>query len=47
MIDSERFKLLYGPSVVPRCAVDDKLYCEYRGRAANASWTIDVPRNYR
>jgi len=32
MIDSERFKLLYGPYVAPKCRVGDKLPCEYRGR---------------
>jgi hypothetical protein len=32
MADSERFKLLYGPYVAPKCAVGDKLPCEYRGR---------------
>ncbi len=32
MIDSERFKLLYGPYIPPKCRVGDKLPCEYRGR---------------
>jgi hypothetical protein len=32
MIDSQRFKLIYGPYVAPRCRVGDKLTCEYRGR---------------
>ena len=30
MIGSERFKLLYGPYVAPRCAPGDKLPCESR-----------------
>jgi len=32
MIDSERFKLLYGPYLPPKCQVGDKLLCESRGR---------------
>jgi hypothetical protein len=32
MIDSERFKLLYGPYVPPKCRIGDTLPCEYRGR---------------
>jgi hypothetical protein len=39
MIDSERFKLLYGPYVVLKCAVGDKLPCEYRGGTGKASQT--------
>ncbi len=30
MIDSERFKLLYGPYAPPKCKLGDKLLCEYR-----------------
>jgi hypothetical protein len=47
VIDSERFKLLNGPSVAPKRAVGDKLPCEYRGRGANTSGITDVPRNHR
>jgi hypothetical protein len=32
MIDSERFKLLYGPYLPPKCRIGDKLLCEYRDR---------------
>ena len=32
MYDSERFRLLYGPYVAPRCRVGDRLLCEYRDR---------------
>jgi hypothetical protein len=32
MIDSERFKLLYGPYKAPKCELGDKLLCEYRDR---------------
>jgi hypothetical protein len=32
MIDSERFKLLYGPYLPPNCRLGDKLLCEYRDR---------------
>jgi hypothetical protein len=32
MIDSERFKLLYGPYLPPKCKLGDKLLCEYRDR---------------
>jgi hypothetical protein len=32
MDNSERYKLLYGPYVPPKCRVGDKLPCEYLGR---------------
>src|SRR3954463_12796269 len=32
MNDAERFRLLYGPYVAPKCRVGDTLPCEYRGR---------------
>ena len=32
MIDSERFKLRYGPYLPPKCRIGDKLLCEYRDR---------------
>jgi len=43
MIDSERFKLLYGPYVPPECRVGDKLSCEYRGREVTVCGISDGP----
>ena len=43
MIDSERFKLLYGPYKVPKCAIGDKLRCEYRGREVKVKGMTDAP----
>jgi hypothetical protein len=45
MIDSERFKLFFGPYVPPECAVGDKLACERRGRevTVNAISWAPVP----
>lgn len=43
MIDSERFKLLYGPYVPPQCRLGDKLRCEYRGREVTVKGMIDAP----
>ena len=41
MIDFERFKLLYGPYVVPECKLGDKLHCEYRGRELTVKGMTD------
>jgi hypothetical protein len=43
VIDSERFKLLYGPYVAPRCALGDKLPCEYRGREVTVKRISEAP----
>ena len=43
MIDSERFKLLYGPYAVPKCALGDKLPCEYRGQEVTVKGMSDAP----
>jgi len=43
MIDSERFKLLYGPYMPPKCRVGDKLPCEYRGREVPVGGMTDAP----
>jgi hypothetical protein len=43
MIDSERFKLLYGPYLAPKCALGDKLSCEYRGREVAVKGMTDAP----
>jgi len=43
MIDSERFKLLYGPYVAPKCALGDKLPCEYRGREVTVKGMSAAP----
>ena len=43
MIDSERFKLLYGPYVPPKCQVGDKLRCEHRDREVTVSAISDTP----
>ena len=43
MIDSERFKLLYGPYVAPKCRLGDKLPCEYRGREVTVKGMTDAP----
>ena len=43
MIDSERFKLLYGPYQPPKCRVGDKLPCEYRGREVTVRAMTDAP----
>ncbi len=43
MIDSERFKLLYGPYVPPQCRLGDKLPCEYRGREVTVKGMTDAP----
>ena len=32
MMDSERYKLLYGPYTPPKYRLGDKLLCEYRDR---------------
>jgi hypothetical protein len=42
MIDSERFKLLYGPYVAPRCSLGDKLLCEYRGQEVTVIGMTDA-----
>jgi hypothetical protein len=42
MIDSERFKLLYGPYMPPKCRVGDKLPCEYRGREVTVTGMTDA-----
>lgn len=41
MIDSERFKLLYGPYAPPNCRVGDKLLCEYRDREVTIGGITD------
>ena len=46
MIDSERFKLLYGPYQVPKCKLGDKLRCEYRNREMTVEGMTDT-LNYR
>jgi len=43
MDDCDRFKLLYGPYVPPKCAVGDKLPCEYRGREVTVRGMSDAP----
>jgi hypothetical protein len=43
MIDSERFKLLYGPYVAPKCGLGDKLPCEYKGREVTVKGMTDAP----
>ena len=43
MIDSERFKLVYGPYLVPKCALGDKLPCEYRGQEVTVKGMSDAP----
>jgi hypothetical protein len=43
MIDSERFKLLYGPYVAPKCSIGDKLPCEYRGREVTVKGITEAP----
>jgi hypothetical protein len=43
MIDSERFKLLYGPYAVPKCRLGDKLPCEYRGQELTVKGMTDAP----
>jgi hypothetical protein len=43
MIDSERFKLLYGPYSPPKCRIGDKLPCEYRGREVKVRRITDAP----
>ena len=43
MIDSERFKLLYGPYAAPQCSPGDKLACEYRGREVTVKGMTDAP----
>jgi hypothetical protein len=42
MIDSERFKLLYGPYAVPKCRLGDKLLCEYRDREVTVKGITDA-----
>jgi len=41
MIDSERFKLLYGPYTPPKCKLGDKLFCEYRDREVTVKGMTD------
>jgi hypothetical protein len=43
MIDSERFKLLYGPYLPPKCRIGDTLPCEYRGREVKVRRITDAP----
>ena len=43
MIDAERFKLLYGPYLPPKCRIGDKLPCEYRGREVKVKRITDAP----
>ena len=41
-IDSERFKLLYGPYKSPKFKVGDMLSCEYRGRELKVRGLTDA-----
>ncbi len=43
MDDTERYKLLYGPYVPPKCRVGDKLPCEHRGREVTVRFITDAP----
>jgi hypothetical protein len=43
MIDSERFKLLYGPYTAPKCRSGDTLTCEYRRREMKVRGMSDAP----
>ncbi len=43
MIDSERFKLLYGPYAPPKCKIGDSLLCEHRGREVKVRCLTDAP----
>jgi hypothetical protein len=43
MNDSERFRLLYGPYVPPKCRLGDKLACEHRGREVKMRALTDAP----
>ncbi len=43
MNDSDRFRLLYGPYVPPKCRLGDKLACEYRGREVRFLCLTDAP----
>ncbi len=43
MIDSERFKLLYGPYRVPKCELGDKLLCEHRDKEMTVKGMTDAP----
>jgi hypothetical protein len=43
MEDSERYKLLYGPYVPPKCRIGDKLACEFRGREVKVRLMTDAP----
>jgi hypothetical protein len=42
MDDSERYKLLYGPYVPPKCHMGDKLACEHRGREVTVRRMTDA-----
>ena len=42
MIDSERFKLLYGPYEVPKRKLGDKLLCEYRDQEVTVKGMTDA-----
>jgi hypothetical protein len=41
MIDSERFKLLYGPYKMPICKLGEKLLCEYRDKELSVKGITD------
>ena len=43
MIESERFKLLYGPYMAPKCAVGDRVPCNCRGREVTVTGMTDAP----
>jgi hypothetical protein len=43
MIDSERFKLLYGPYVPPKCSVGSKLPCARRRRDVTVGGLTTAP----
>jgi len=43
MIDSQRFKLLYGPYVAPQCRLGEKLTCEYQGQEVTVKRITDAP----
>ena len=42
-IDSERFKLLYGPYVPPKCGIGGALLCEHQGRKVSVRLITDAP----
>jgi hypothetical protein len=43
MLDSERYRLLYGPYKPPKCRLGEKLFCEYRDREVRVKRITDAP----